>query len=76
MIVVCVVMTVMLWFFFSYHLVMSLQGTTTNERAKISDFAFYYEKKGELIAEWVKDLKKELTEREIKVFELDTKWNQ
>lgn len=43
---------------------MAISGTTTNERAKRSDFKYYYESKLEYLEEWKKNFGKDLSHDE------------
>jgi hypothetical protein len=65
----------MLTLFFGYHVFMAIQNTTTNERAKRSDFKMYFINKIELLEEWEKNFYKEggykLSEEDLKVFTID-----
>lgn len=73
--ILCGVMSVMLNLFFGYHVYMAIQNTTTNERAKKSDFKMYFNKKIELCEEWEKNFHKEegykISEEDLKMFTID-----
>ncbi len=76
-VILCTVMSFMIGLFFLYHLVLALDGTTTNERTKRSDFNFFYESKKEFLEEWAKN--KEtfvLREVDIKRYKLDKNWTK
>ena len=65
----------MLSLFFLYHLFMATQGTTTNERAKRSDFLFHFENKLEYLQKWKEDFSvHDVHERDRKRFVVDPNW--
>ena len=78
--ILCSVMSVMIGLFFLYHLLLALDGATTNERQKRSDYLYFYENKKELLVKWLdqKNDSKEfdLKENLAKKYKLEKSWTK
>ena len=55
--ILCAVVSVMLWLFFSYHLWLVSIGFTTNENSKYSSAGYYLERSINFYSKW-EDIKK------------------
>ena len=52
--ILCVIVTVMLWLFFLYHMYLVYQGYTTSESVKASQIIYYLEKSVKFLLKWEK----------------------
>ena len=72
----CVVVAIMLWLFFGYHLYMIKEGFSTNENSKHSYLSYYIESSVKVFTEWEKIRKEDPEanppESYVKRFRLDT----
>lgn len=77
MTILCGVMSVMLTLFFFYHLMLSVNDTTTNERSKRSDIVFYLKNKIAILEECIKDksVLQTLSQKEKELLAINEKWN-
>jgi hypothetical protein len=51
-VVLCLVVTVMLFFFFGYHMHLVLQGVTTNEKVKMSQLRYFLGRAISFLERW------------------------
>ena len=59
MVLLCAVVSVMLWLFFAYHIHLVRQGYTTNESSKRSELKYFLEQAVEFYEEWERLRKKD-----------------
>ena len=69
-VLLCMVCSVMLLFFFLYHMWMIKNGLTTNEKVKHSQAKYYLERSESFLVEWVKIREEELKSKTKRKFEV------
>ena len=52
-VLLCIVISIMLYLFFFYHMYLVYYGYTTNEKMKVSQLKYYMNKTVKFLARWV-----------------------